>query len=45
MVAEMWRDLFEGEGVPSRIVPEENDYRVLVPSDRAHLVDEILRKI
>ncbi|MFC1943976.1 hypothetical protein ACFLX5_00500 [Chloroflexota bacterium] len=47
-VAEMWKDLFEGEGVPSRVVPGregEAVYRVLVPTDRTHVIEEILRKI
>jgi len=45
MAAEMWMDLFEGEGVPARIIPEGDGYRVLVPADRAHVIEEILRKI
>ncbi len=53
MVAEMWKDLLEGEGVPTKILPADGSlvmaetvsYKVYVPGDKAHLVDEILRKI
>lgn len=53
MLAEMWKELFEGEGVPARIMPrnglpvgqEIDDYRVLVPTDKKHIVEEILRKL
>jgi len=53
MVAEMWKELFEGEGVPTRIMPvsgmpigqELADYRILVPKDKQHIISEVLRKI
>ena len=53
MLAEMWKELFEGEGVPARIMPEKGlpigqevaDYRVLVPNDKKHIVEEMLRKL
>ena len=53
MVAEMWKELFEGEGIPTRLLPESDTlsiseiarYRVLVPNDKKHLIEEILRKI
>ena len=53
MMAVMWKDLFEGEGIPSHILPADGtlsieemvDYKVYVPSDKAHIIDEILRKI
>jgi len=53
MLAEMWKELFEGEGVPARILPvsglpegrELDTYRVLVPKDRGHVIEEILRKL
>ena len=53
MLAEMWKDLFEGEGIPSRLMPETGlpigqefaIYRVLVPEDKKHLIEEILRKL
>jgi len=51
MIAEMWKDLFEGEGIPIRILPEKLGagerarYRVLVPELKKHLIEDILRKI
>jgi hypothetical protein len=53
MLAEMWKELFEGEGVPTQIVPvtggaptrELAAYRILVPKDKQHLIQEILRKV
>ena len=53
MFAEMWKDLFEGEGIPSKILPADGslvfgpakEYKVYVPSDKAHIIDEIMRKI
>ena len=53
MMAEMWMELFEGEGVPTQIVPvtggaptrELVAYRILVPKDKQHLIQEILRKV
>ncbi len=53
MFAEMWKDLFEGEGIPSMILPangsltmsEGVEYIVYVPNEKMHVVEEILRKI
>ena len=53
MFARMWKDLFEGEGIPTRILPadgslvmaEEVAYKVYVPSDKVQVIEEILRKI
>ena len=53
MIAEMWKELFEGEGIPTRILPisglpqgqELMVYRILVPEDKQHLTEEILRKL
>ena len=53
MIAEMWKELFEGEGIPTRILPESGEapgrelttYRVLVPEDREHVIEEVLRKL
>jgi hypothetical protein len=53
MTAEMWKNLLEGEGLPSRIVPEGDildwsegiAYRILVPKGREHVADEIIRKL
>ena len=53
MVAQMWRDVLEGDGLPTKIVPEGDiltwservPFRVLVPRGREHVADEILRKL
>jgi hypothetical protein len=51
MVAEMWKELFEAEGIPTRLLPEnlgageKAKYRVLVPELKKHLIDDILRKV
>jgi hypothetical protein len=53
MMAEMWKEFFEGEGVPTRIMPEsglpiwqeETVYRILVPEDKQHVTEEVLRKL
>jgi hypothetical protein len=53
MIAEMWKELFEGEGIPTRIMPAAGEpmgqelasYRVLVPEDKAHVIEEVLRKL
>jgi len=53
MIAEMWKELFEGEGVPTQILPtsgeapgrELTEYRVLVPEDKKHVIEEVLRKL
>ncbi len=53
MVAEMWKELFEGEGIPTHIMPvsglpigqELATYRILVPKDKVHVVEEVLRKL
>ena len=53
MMAEMWKELFEGEGIPTRILPASGEplgqelaiYRILVPEDKKHLIEEVLRKL
>jgi hypothetical protein len=53
MVAEMWKEFFEGEGIPCRILPDPKSpgqgefatYTVLVPKEKDHVVAEILRKM
>ena len=54
MIAEMWKDILEGEGLPTKLLPAEGDirtwgervpFRVLVPKGREHVADEILRKL
>jgi hypothetical protein len=47
--AKKWKLLFEEEGIPTLMLPpkgEENGtYRVLVPGDKEHLIQEVLRKL
>ena len=53
MLAEMWKELFEGEGVPTHILPtsgkpigqESATYLILVPKDKQHVIEEVLRKL
>ncbi len=53
MLAEMWKEVLEAEGLPTRILPEgdiltwgeRTAYRILVPRGREHVADEILRKL
>ena len=53
MIAEMWKDLLEGEGLPTRLLPhgdiaewsETSSFRVMVPRGREHVADEIMRKL
>ena len=53
MTAEMWKELFEGEGIPTRILTENGEpmgrefaiYRILVPEDKQHVIEEVLRKL
>ncbi len=53
MLAQMWQELFEGEGIPTLLVPagggaptrELCGYQVMVPSDKGHVAEEVLRKI
>ncbi len=53
VMAEMWKELFESEGIPTRILPASGEtpgreltaYRVLVPEDKKHIIEEVLRKL
>jgi len=53
MLAEMWKEFFEGEGIPTQIIPVTGEaptrelvaYRILVPEDKRHLIEEILRTL
>ena len=53
MLAEMWKEILEGEGLPVRLLPEDGlaaygetaAFRVMVPRGREHVADEILRKL
>jgi hypothetical protein len=52
-IAEMWKECFEGEGIPTRIMPisglpigqELAEYSVLVPKDKEHVIKDVLRKL
>ena len=52
-LAEMWQEMFEGEGIPTRILPpsgeprdrEMTTYSILVPQDKEHVIEEVLRKL
>ncbi len=53
MMAEMWKEFLEGEGIPARILPdtprlemrESVPYKVYVSQERLHVVEEVLRKL
>jgi hypothetical protein len=51
VIAEMWKELIEAEGIPTRLLPEnlgageKIKYRVLVPELKQHLIEDILRKV
>ena len=53
IIAEMWKELLEGEGLPTQLLPEGDildwgekvPYRIMVPRGREHVADEILRKL
>ena len=53
MIAEMWKNMLEGEGLPTKIIPEDGimtwgervSFRIMVPRGREHVADEILRKL
>ncbi|MBI2857026.1 MAG: hypothetical protein HYX95_01780 [Chloroflexi bacterium] len=53
IIAEAWKELFEGEGIPTRLLPDPDKpglgefatYKVLVSQEKVHVVEEILRKL
>ncbi len=53
MLAEMWKEVLEGEGLPARILPEGDvldwsewvAFNIYVPKGREHVAEEILRKL
>ena len=53
VTAEMWKDAFEAEGLPTKILPEGDiidwseraPFVVYVQKGREHVADEILRKL
>ena len=52
-MAQMWKDVLEGDGLPTKILPvgdimewgERVPFKVYVPKGREHVADEILRKL
>lgn len=53
MLAEMWKEYLEGEGIPTRMLPDPekpgpsalSGYVLYVSQERVHVVKEVLRKI
>jgi hypothetical protein len=53
MVAEMWKEVIEAEGLPVRLLPEgdildwseRSTFRIMVPRGREHVAEEIVRKL
>ena len=53
ITAEIWKDLFEGEGLPTKLLPdseildwsEKSAFVIYVPKGREHVAEEIMRKI
>jgi hypothetical protein len=53
VMAEMWKDVLEGDGLPTKILPvgdimewgERVPFKIYVPKGREHVADEILRKL
>ncbi|MFH1141731.1 MAG: hypothetical protein V1724_08765 [Chloroflexota bacterium] len=53
IIAEMWKQLLEGEGLPTSPLPEGDiqdwgeqvPFRIMVLRGREHVADEILRKL
>lgn len=53
VLAEMWKEFFEGEGIPTRLLPISGQpigqeliaYRIMVPEDKKMVIEEILRKL
>ena len=53
MIAEMWKEFFEGEGIPTRILPdaeklemkESVPYKIFISQERVHVIEEVLRKL
>ena len=54
IIAEMWKEFFEAEGIPTRILPDQEkkpssgelaSYHILVSQEKVHVVEEVLRKL
>ncbi len=47
--ARKWKETIENEGIPARLLPpkgeEQGTYSVLVPKDKEHIIQEILRQL
>ncbi len=53
IIAEMWKEFLEGEGIPAQILPdpdkpgtgESASYRIYVSQEKVHVVKEVMRKL
>ena len=53
ITAQMWKEVLEGEGLPTRILPDGDildwgvrvPFVIMVPKGREHVAEEILRKL
>jgi hypothetical protein len=53
IIAEMWKEYFEGEGIPAKLVREPgtytsrelSSYRIMVTEEKVHVAEEVLRKL
>ena len=53
IIAEMWKEILEAEGLPTKLLPEGDildwaegvPFRIMVPRGREHVADEIIRKL
>ncbi len=53
MLAEMWKEVLEGEGLHTKLLPEGDildwaeriPFLIYVPKGREHVAEEILRKL
>jgi hypothetical protein len=54
MMADMWKDFLEGEGIPALILPEGEltaapgeraSFRIFVSQEKEHVVREVMRRI
>ena len=54
MVAELWKELFDSEGIIAFIAPDTDDWegvthsqprRIMVPLSKKHVAEEVLRKL
>ena len=54
MVAELWKNAFDAEGITAMIAPDVPDWvgvsesqprRIMVPVSRKHVAEEVLRKL